>query len=442
MEKLVQYMVYKKNPLRQLGIIGFKASHLEADPIKNKKILDTVRKKYPNLEKMTYAQRSLAQFKCQDSLFTNNIQKSISWLIFALAAPVVLILLILKSLKRISVSSCDVFIFRLGDLEYVRHDFQNMKISTVPENEPMGNYLGSKELYYFFSVIFKNPSYFLSPKLIVNFLRWLSVYGWVLKHYNPKLIATFFEGTASCSLMTEYLNSLGVKHYNYAHGEHFRYECYSAFAKFNKYTIWGNHFKKIQIEKYEPEEMFVTRAPSIFKKFYNEVRLLAKQNSKQITVLIHSGVEKGQDEYQSLLNLLLELDTDWNVLLRPHPVDRSSWPQVMADLKQDLIVRNKQLKLAEELPEIVPMKESVTKSPIFVGSASAALLEALLAGCKVIYLTGRAKNNDIIERHQQSENVLSFKNSSSSEIKKFLSQPYLSNQSEQDKINYLFDFSE
>ena len=441
MESLVKYLVYKNNPLRYLGIIGLKELHLEADQVKNRLILDKMNTRFGVYKKLSNIDRSLAQFLCQESLYTNAAQKIISKILFSLALPFVAMFFLLKSFKNSTTNVCDVFVFEYGDLDYVRSDFKNRKILTGAAGSTVGSKLGWFEINFLFRSILKQPQYLLHPKLLVNILRWLSAYAWVVRYCKPKTIVTFFEGTASCSLLTEYLHCYHIQHWNYAHGEHFKYDCYSAYANFDRYVIWGEFFKNIQVEKNCQSDMFFTRAPDVFKRFYNEIRHSPKINNKHITVLIHSGVQKGKIEYEYLLRLLRQLNSEWTVLLRPHPVDRSSWPAVLNDLKKDLSsIESLKIQVKPEYPEVVPMQESVQRSSIFVGSASAALLEALLAGCKIIYLPGRIKNKDILERHQGSLNILYYNDDIEAPLlKEFLETEYLINDSEDNKINYLFE---
>ncbi len=440
MENLVQYLIYKKNPLRQLGIIGLKRAHLEADIERNKKILDESAAEFGPHQNLTNAQRTLAQFKCQEALYDHALQKWISRLIFAAAGPIVLGLFVLKNLKHSPKRPVKVFVFNLGSISYAKSEFLTEDFLSGSVGKDIGVYLGFKEIKFMAQTVFSNPQYILHPKLIVNVMRWLAAYAWVVKYHEPKTIATFFEGTASSSLLTQYLNDQGIQHYNFAHGEHFRFDCYSAYANFNRYVIWGRHFENVQIEKHCRSEMFSIRAPDHFKKYFFEIRNLQKINQKQLTVLIHSGVEKGRVEYDHLLGLLKELPLRWKVVLRPHPVDRASWPQVKVDLEIDLQKSGYPMTLDVELPERIPMTESVKQSPVFVGSASAALLEALLAGCKIIYLPGRLKNPDVIERHRISVNVFSFQHDNvQPDFKTFINSEFVKTQDEDFKIHYLFE---
>lgn len=440
MENLVEFLVYKKNFLRRLGIVGLKKAHLEANPVINKNILDRMKARFGDHEKLTNTQRTLAQFYCQESLYSNPFQKLVSKTIFLILLPALIILFIFESFKSCKTIPCDVFVFEYGSIEYARSEFRSEHILAGAAGKNVGNYLGFNEISFLFRTIFSAPSYLLHPKLLVNILRWLTAYAWVVRYRTPNVIATFFEGTTSSSLLTEYLHRCDIKHYNFAHGEHFRFDCYSAYANFDKYVIWGKHFKNIQIEKQCRPEMFVLRAPQIFNKYFFDIRMQPKLNKKQITVLIHSGVEKGLDEYSHLLDLLANFDSDWSIILRPHPVDRASWPKVKTDLENDLRTMGKRIELIAEYPEAVSMKESVFKSSFFVGSASAALLEALLAGCKIVYLPGRIKNNDLIERHQNSENVFFCKiNYDKTAFSHFFNSEFVKSDAENNKIKYLFE---
>ncbi|MGZ3774633.1 MAG: hypothetical protein ACXVCN_12995 [Bdellovibrio sp.] len=437
LDKVTAYLGYQNNILRKMGLVGLKPLHLEANPVVHRRILEKAERKFGPAEKLNNYQRTYAQFFCQESLYENVLQKFLATLLFIPLVPFTFFFLLINSFKPVEKSKCDVFIFAIIDIGYPLKDFDNKKVLSAPLHE-IGYFLGFSEILFVLKIFYKIPAIFFSPKLVVNILRWISRYAWVVKKYEPQIVATFFEGAASCSVVTEYLNLRGIQIFNYAHGEHFRYDCYSAYGNFNKYVIWGEHFKKIQIEKRCREEMFITRAPDGFKNYFIESSR-KERPEKNMTVLIHSGVYKGSTEYNSLLDMLKVFPSGWNIYLRPHPRDRATWPQVKLDLEQDIVRLNLDVKLFECLPEQSKMLEAIEMSQIFVGSASAALLEALLGGCKIIYLPGRVKNGDIIERHFDSKNVLSLLNGmDAKKIQTFLETKYVVDEVEKEKLKYLF----
>lgn len=436
-DSAIRFLVYEKNFFRSKGIVGLKNLHLAAEPAVHGKILKEAEAKFGDASKLSNAERSLAQFFCQESLYDSRLQKLVATLLFAILLPFVIVYILFKSRSRVHLEKADVVTFDYADQEYIKFDFCNSKIVT-PSMKEVGYYLGYDECVFLFRLFFKNPKIFCFPKLLVNLLRWLSRYSWLIKKYCPHAIANAFEGTASSSILTEYLNLRGIRHLNYAHGEHFRYDCYSAYANFDRYTIWGNHFKEIQIEKNCRPDMFVVRAPEKFNRYFYGSRLVERERHV-VTVLIHSGVFRGSIEYEALSKVLGSLPLTWEIRLRPHPLDRDSWPEVKVHLESDLKLSGVARELFSFPPEDQSMRDAIESSRVFMGSASAALLEALLGGCKIIYIPGRVKNDDIFYRHQGSKNVLSMLQGFDSErFERFLAEPYCRESSEVEKVGHLF----
>lgn len=447
MERLAQFLTYRNNILRKLGITGLKKAHLEANPEHHKKILYQVTRRVfkdqlPSqaISPSAAAKRTLAQFLCQEELFDSRAARLRSFIFFAATTPLLIIWIVMSSfVRRPPHTPCRVFAFELGDLNYVREDYNQESFAS---SAPKDFYLGLNELSFLAKTIFYEPRIALQPRLIANLFRWFSYYGWVLRAYNPRVIATFFEGTAASSLLTAYLDSRNCRHENYAHGEHFRFDCYCAFSDFHKYTIWGRHFRQIQVEKNMRESIFVVRAPSHFHQLFYETRLSTVREPKSLVALIHSRISKGTKEYDHLLQLFRKLDSTWRVYLRPHPVDRDGWPQVMADFISDLSSNQSAPQLAEELPERLGMTNSLRRTANFVGTASAALLEAWVAGCRVIYVPGVVQNEDVFSRHSQSPHVFWLteftENMSNISI---LSSPIMSDDDETRRIKKLFEIA-
>ena len=153
MDRLVQYLVYKKNPLRQLGLVGLKSLHLEANPNQHKMILEKIHARFGPDFNLNNTQRTLAQFLCQESLYSNLFQKMASKILFAGVVPILFLVIIAKSFKSYPRTKSKVFVYRYGDLGYLNSDFQDSEIQAIPTDRSTGNNLSWFDIKFFFKLL-------------------------------------------------------------------------------------------------------------------------------------------------------------------------------------------------------------------------------------------------------------------------------------------------
>ncbi len=97
----------------------------------------------------------------------------------------------------------------------------------------------------------------------------------------------------------------------------------------------------------------------------------------------------------------------------------------------------KSLRLEEERPSL-PIEEALGRSRIVLGVASAALIEAWVGGCKVIHIAGGPGEHVLMDRYQNSGNVLYCdRRTEGRSLDTFLSSPAALDERESSLVNHV-----
>ncbi|HLQ76608.1 MAG TPA: hypothetical protein VK210_04595 [Terriglobia bacterium] len=109
----------------------------------------------------------------------------------------------------------------------------------------------------------------------------------------------------------------------------------------------------------------------------------------------------------------------------------------MDALNAELESTHKHICLEEELPT-VPIEEALGRARVVLGIASTVLIEAWIAGCKVIHIAGGPERSVVMDRYQNSANVFYCdQNTNDCALDRFLSAPVELNEHERTLVNHL-----
>jgi hypothetical protein len=449
MERLVAYLSYS----RRLGKLfsGPSSLLLRADPVVQNSIIREAElrvygseglDRYEEREKSRLnrlTRRSLAQHLCQRALIKSvwiNVLRRIG---FGFAFPFLAVFLFIKTRMNLKTSFTEplnpdiVIFFWAGRLDkFVRNGM--FAASKIFLHRHTFVYLSMDEIRFFLRAVLACPRMFICPELLCNFLRWLAYYGYVVHRYHPKVVANFFEGTASSSLMTAYLGERGIRHLDIQHGELF-YTAESAFCEFDEVRLWGEYFKKIFIWHRSPVDTIMVTGTVYHRELFHNLRSSLQPRPKRL-LIIDPFLYEAETYYASLLRILKQMDAQWEIRVRRHPADRRVCLAYVGQLNADLSGREGHSRIEEELPETASIEEAIGKSRAVVGIASAALLEAWISGCKVIHLKDGPCQTVLMERYQGSENVLYYDEEVTDVmLKDFLTQPATLNEHEDCLVN-------
>jgi len=448
MKKIIRKISYSPNYLLT-NLFGIKAFQYQHNPKINENIIKKVEqtiygvkglKGYEKVknrlsERQRLCKRSLSQFLCQKALIrTPLIRLTRSFIFFITLIPLFLYLLIKSLIDTKSTPKKNTDIIILGhpnDRKLVISLFSEKKTIYFTKNLV---HFGKRELIFIIHIITDCPRIFLYPGLLSNFLRWLSYYGYIVQHFNPQIIVNFFEGVSSSSLITAYLHEKGIKHINQMHGEQFPFAGH-AFCEFDQFNVWGEYFKRLFIQQRCPVDSFMITGNPYHKFLFNEIRYSKQPRPKCLLIIHNPHLSPNSSYYFSLLKILKLLDSNWKIHFRPHPLSKKSALYCFSALQANKILSKKGIQIEIEWPDKNPLENSLSNSRIVVGAQSCAILDAWVAGCKIIYLPGLINKNVLMERYGNSVNVLYANHNSN--LKKFLSTPVTFNAHENDLVNFI-----
>ena len=446
LDNLVLELRNTKNPFLS-RIFGFQQRFLESDPSLQLDILrrserivygaDGIeayeRSQHPEVERL--ARRSLAQYLCQQEELDSTWIKIAWWLGMMVSIPPLIVYLTFHTLlnrrKRDIPEARDAEIIIFLKFERLAAMlcgvFPGKKLYVHTKNTA---YLGASEWSYFFRAVSACPSILLRPKLVVNLLRWLSHYGYIVHHYSPKAVAFCFELVASSSLITGYLRERGARHLNVTHGE--RVFCaHGAFCEFDEDYVWGQHFAEIGARLKE-RATFRIHGGEAHTELFRKYRRANQPRPKRLLITHNPFLSSDGPDFQVVLKMLRLLDSSWEIAVRRHPAWDISFAKYSEALRANGII------FKDEPPTDISLKEALAQSRIVVGGSSTALVEAAIAGCKVIYLAGVAHPSTVLDRHQGSENILyATSETDRDELSRFLAEPANLSAEEDRLINFL-----
>ena len=301
----------------------------------------------------------------------------------------------------------------------------------------LNEYSGSmniKDVSFVIRAIISFPKVLLHPPFIFNFLKWTSYYSYVITKYNPKHIANLAETIVSASVLTFYLRERGVKHINQMHGERFAFAGIS-FCEFDKFNVWGDYFME-QFSKYlVDKKTFDIVGNPFHQNLFANYRSANHPRPKNILIVHNHILDLNERFYNALINILKNLDSGWQIFVRYHHFGIKQGNQFFAKLQSENLLINNGIKVILEPSESVNLSDALLKCKIVIGAASTALLEAWVAGCKVIYLEGDLDLNLYKCRYRSSKNV--FYCGLDKDINEFILSPINLNSDEDHQVNYV-----
>jgi hypothetical protein len=122
--------------------------------------------------------------------------------------------------------------------------------------------------------------------------------------------------------------------------------------------------------------------------FHRKLFRLRRQARPKRLLIVHGRVLS--EHVEPLAQVLRRLDSSWEIRLRPHFNERAHAARLAA-------------RLGVDLEPDVPLHESLAATRVAVGVYSTALLDAWVAGCKVVHL---GAPQVLLDRYGDSGNVL------------------------------------
>ena len=317
--------------------------------------------------------------------------------------------------------------------ETVREQFEGKPVSKVV-SEP--RYLGLREWRFLLRACMEAPGLLVRPMLMANILRWLAVYGYLTRFRSPMAIVVTAERVVSMPLMTCFVRQLGITHVNVMHGERLL-TADGSFAVFDMNLVWGEHFRKLMLRQECPDYQFsITGCPRHRHLFFGVRSQLPIPG--RILVLFIPEMRPGTAAFRSFLDFAACLSPDWEVVVRPHPRYGQLLGQFMESVLADNRSQRTGFKLSSENPLEVDPVRSLGQSSLAVSLLSSMMLEAWIAGRRVVYLDGGGNRQAVMARHGDSKRVIHMRDVRGQEhLKSFLTGEVEADQREVDLINFV-----
>ena len=354
------------------------------------------------------ARRSLAQCLCQRKLLGSRGIQALRQLVYGVSLPGLLLVLWWRTWRDrntapLDSTAHDVFVFFLA--ERLKH---SLDPSVVPGQayfqRRARTRFGWRETRFAFQVLRACPRIALYPELMANILRWTGHYGYALQHFSPHTVIHFFESTASSSLMTAFLHQHEIAHINIQHGERWK-TADAAFSAFDEIHVWGEYFRELfHWQKSQAEKIVVAGHPAHLN-LCEQSRCENQPRPKRMLLIDPCIYGIDSFDYPALLRILGRLDSEWEIRIRRHPTDRRADLELLVALNRETRLKESGIQIMEERPEEVPIDEALSRTRVVVGVTSAAMIDAWIAGCKVIHFPSAATPLRLLDRYQGSPNV-------------------------------------
>jgi hypothetical protein len=309
-------------------------------------------------------------------------------------------------------------------VEGAHHDQVTLDVCPLP-----GDYFGPKEVRFFLRAIRAHPRLLLCPPLLSNALRWLSKYAWIRKRYRPSELVVFAEGIPACSILTAYLREHGIRHVNHMHGERFSTPA-QAFCCFDEMAVWGEAFRDLFMrQRWRVETVRISGTP-FHERLFTELRGIP--GHARVVLVIHTQfLVPGSRPFVALADMLRGLGDGWRAVFRPHYHQLAHGRGCFDALRREL----PDFRIAWQDPGRTQLLDAIAEVNVVVGAYSTALLEAWIAGRKVIHLQGEITRDGLMPRYSGSPNVLFA--DEACDIAEFVSAPATDDSVERGRVNRL-----
>lgn len=381
--------------------------------------------------------RSFAQFLSQREIYRSKLGLFIQDILFVFFFLLIIFYISIKMFfvqEKIYHSNTDVVV--CYHYPYLKKIVADLFINSNKKRifiEKLSMYLTLKDIFFFIRCLVYYPRLMLYPHFLFSLLKWICCYSFIVCRYKPRAIVNFFEGSFISSIMTGYLREHNIIHINHMHGERL-FQPQLSFCEFDYFYVYGQYW--IDLFKHlKCNSNYVIKINSFHKCLY-KLRYSKSRNYDKKILIIHSQILTcASKEYKLLTNVLKNVPKDWKIKYRFHPNEKESGIRFFNYLKKEKFSQKLGIDIQLDDFQERSIEKSLHTTKVVIGQISAALLEAWIAGCKVIYL---CKTYDLETRYNESRNIFFINfNSNDKEIKKFLLDPPIVNEKENKLIKYV-----
>ena len=380
--------------------------------------------------------RSFAQYKSNIHCDVNKyllIVKQILFFIFLIYLFFVIIFRSMSSFKKSSDEEHkEVVIFHQH--QYIMNLVKDLyRSKSRVFLEVSGQRLSFDDIIFIIKCIRILPIIIIHPWFLFSLVKWISYYSHIIYQYKPKMLVNFIEGSFVSSIMTHYLRLHGILHVNHMHGEIY-FSPRFAFAEFDYFHVYGKYWK-ILYEEMLCKAVFLIDGNDYHSYLYKFREGILNKREKNSILIIHSSLmQLGHKDYGILLKFISGLSKAWKIYFRCHPQEKLHGMKYFHQLNKD-IGKYSKCHLALDRFQDEHIENCLMTYEVVIGKSSAAMLEAWIAGCKVVYI---GESVELKKRYRGSKNILYINERSSNDtINCFLHTPLEKTESENKFIDYV-----
>ncbi len=236
------------------------------------------------------------------------------------------------------------------------------------------------------------PACWLDFLFFLKALFGIGYYSFAARRYMPSEILDFHEHSAAVSLQTAYCRARAIRHINLMHGDR-AFVVEYGFATFDEFHVWGDYYEDLFLSLCCPSDQFKISGNLLHQRLFQELALKpAATNRRPCLLVFYETLMTPTGPYLNLLErLLAEVPDKWRVVMRcrsDRTHEQSSGEQFVQALNQRLASQGRPLAEVEsELQKSI--RDSIDAADAVVGIYSTALLDAWVAGRKVIQLRSK-----------------------------------------------------
>ncbi len=366
------------------------------------------------------ARRSLAQYLAQRALVRSAPLRWGQDALVLLALPAIAGILALRSLAeaRRSGGSAEPGRVVIQATESLRRLVEPVFADERPVyHAGRSPWLGPAEVGFLLRLFGRCPRSLLHPRYVAIQLRHVAYLGGLVRRHRPRSVVSCIEDSSASSVLTAFLRERGIAHRNQMHGEKFFFPP-DAFAEFDEFGVWGEAFRELY-EALRIRARFRITGNPVHRALFAGPR----GSVRPATILIlHSMLLDAEATYRdSLLELLSGLPGPWRVGVRLHYNELEHGARFLARLRAEGVRRGWSFEI-EERSHRSPLEEDLAWARVAVGAQSTALIDAWVAGCRVVHLRGASfGGRAILERYGGSPNVAYL--DEGADVAAFLSRP-------------------
>lgn len=247
--------------------------------------------------------------------------------------------------------------------------------------------LTARDIVYVISLCSALPTSFLHPVFLFKVFLHISAYSWAISRYRPKMVVDIHERSCSVSAVTAYCRDHQVRHVNIMHGERAPIAAY-AFIVFDTFYVWGSYYARMFQTLLAPPDQFTVVGNPVHKRLYQQ-RYQPRPSEK--TAVIYYEYVLSKPVYRALVRRLVKkLLPGWNVIIRMRPpakYEPDLRKEFLGDLLEESSVGDRLIQVQDS--RVVNILDCISNSDLAIAVYSTALMDAWIAGRKVIRLRSR-----------------------------------------------------